>query len=171
MSRRREPRERQNPVQSQDQIAWIVSKTPAYPRDRARHEGWELLESRGHSWGDLQKLLNDDPNAGAPVGAKLLEAYNDHGWLGVQELLIARVAAHARHSSRKPSRSTEKENVSWAALHESALFVHHGFRIMRCDYGGHWYVSGDPRRRECPRHAIAGQRKRVRMHRPVGTDR
>lgn len=116
---------------------------------------WRMLEIVGLR-GELYRLVNGLLNDAAPPLSTetLRDAFDRHGWVKVQMLLFHAVLTYDRSSL--PGLACQ------GALRESLLFAHHGFTIRRCLYGGHWFVSGDPRRLECPDHALAGQQKRTR---------
>ncbi len=128
----------------------LLDRAPVYPNQR--HESWRIVERLGRT-GDLHRLLNDFAAPDLP-GIVLRDAFDRHGWLGIQSCMFHATGSHPQSSV--PGMTYRQ------ALLESLLFAHYGFLVKRCIEGGHWYVTGDPRRLECPDHATRGQQKRFR---------
>jgi hypothetical protein len=82
---------------------------------------------------------------GPPPGKLLRAAYEEGGWTGLQAVLAM---------SQLPAKEY--------ALVESLAFGRAGFVIGRCEYGDHWFISDDRRRKDCQRHRKAGQQARWR---------
>lgn len=160
MPRRAERRRRA--LRGNQLIERLLQKAPAFPAVRGDLM-WQTLENIGsHDTGALHRLLNGFLNdATPPLSTETLQAeFERRGWVGLQMRLSGAALTY--------DRSSLPGLVCQQALQESLLFAHHGFTIRRCEQGQHWFVSDDPRRRDCRDHAIAGQQKRTRAkHRRI----
>jgi len=86
------------------------------------------------------------------LGREIRDEFKRNGWLGVQLRLLW-------HSvSNRPL----LQSLWRSAMTEALLFARARFSIGWCEYGSHWYVQDDIRRRDCLKHRQAAWQARYR---------
>jgi hypothetical protein len=100
-------------------------------------------------------------------GQKLRRVFQRGGWPPLQFFLT-----YGQPTDLEPPLSpSDDAKRTWAmmtryawrdAVLESLAFARAGFDIGWCEHGQHWYVRGDVRQTDCPRHKKAGQQARWR---------
>jgi hypothetical protein len=124
---------------------------PGAPGALRRHrDAWDRLV-HGGMWGNLAEYLGLGLHRWGP-GDVLRTMTPRERWGRLQTDLIQNF----------PSGTLQNHIVG--ALLESLVFAKYGFVPVCCSHGRHWFISDDPRRKDCPEHRIAGQKARYREH-------
>jgi hypothetical protein len=85
------------------------------------------------------------------IGQALRDAFDFGRWPSLQ-------AAFLVLSGRKGFPLTDDQRAQ--VMVESLLYAQGSFDISRCEYGGHWFVRGDKRQKDCRFHNDKGRRVR-----------
>ncbi len=108
---------------------------------------------------EIESSLEPDPRLLPELGRVLARSFKTGGWLNVQVLLL-------KIQPPAFSKDVELQELWMEALKESILFERCRFVVAKCAHGQHYYVSDDPRRKDCPEHRLAGQQARWRQRHP-----
>lgn len=108
---------------------------------------------------EIVSRLEPDPRLLSELGRVLALLFKEGGWLEVQLVLL-------RIQPPTFSQDAELQELWMEALKEAILFERCGFVVAQCAHGRHYYVSDDPRRKDCPEHRLAGQQARWRKRHP-----
>lgn len=87
------------------------------------------------------------------TGYVLARAFQRSGWKGLQATLLL-----LHQVGKDPSTDREWDQ----ALLESLVFEQAGLDVGWCLHKQHWFIRDDQRRKDCPRHRMAGWQARFR---------